>query len=77
MAGLIAGDVIIRVDDVTVSQRDDLLNHLQQTKDQPVEITVDRNGDIITVHDVVPVASQTYFDLGVQYEYKKVVSGAL
>lgn len=71
MAGLIAGDVIIRVDDVTVSQRDDLLNHLQQTKDQPVEITVDRNGDIITVHDVVPVASQTYFDLGVQYEYKK------
>lgn len=71
MAGLVEGDVIKRVDDVIVNERDDLLNYIQQTKDQPVEITVERNGETITVHDVAPIASQTYFDLGVQYEYKK------
>lgn len=71
MAGLIPGDVIIRVDDVEVKERNDLSNYLQQTKGKPVNITVDRNGDTITFNDVVPMASETYFDLGVQFEYKK------
>lgn len=70
-AGLIPGDVIIKADDVQITKRDDLLNYLQQTKDKPVHITVNRNGDTITFHDVVPTPSQTYFDLGVQFEYKK------
>ncbi|HEY8422038.1 MAG TPA: RIP metalloprotease RseP [Thermoclostridium sp.] len=70
-AGLIPGDVIIRVDDVKVNERDDLLNYLQQTGGKPVEITVDRNGELITFHDVVPQASETYFDLGVEFEYRK------
>ncbi|NLM10502.1 MAG: RIP metalloprotease RseP [Clostridiaceae bacterium] len=71
MAGLIPGDIIIKVDEVPVTERDDLLNYLQQTKGKPVHITVNRNGDIITFHDVVPEASETYYDLGAQFEYKK------
>ena len=63
MAGLIPGDIIIKVDEVPVTERDDLLNYLQQTKGKPVHITVNRNGDIITFHDVVPEASETYYDL--------------
>jgi len=71
MAGLIPGDVILQVDEVPVNERDDLLNYLQQTKGKPVEITVGRNGEKITFHDVKPKASETYFDLGVDFEYKK------
>lgn len=70
-AGILPGDVIIKVDDVTVSKRDDLSNYLQETKDQPIDITVDRNGEIIVFHDVVPVANEIYPDLGVEFEYKK------
>lgn len=70
-AGLKAGDIIIRVDDAPVAVRADLGNYLQQSKDKPVEITVNRDGDIITVHDVKPQPGETYYDLGVQFEYKK------
>lgn len=71
-AGLIPGDIIIQADDVQVTEKADLLNYLQQTKDKPVEITINRNGEIITVHDVVPQASgETTYDLGAEFEYKK------
>ena len=71
MAGLTSGDMIIQVDETAVSSRDDLARHLQKTRDKPVEITIDRNGEKLTVHDVVPQPSETYYDLGVQFEYKK------
>jgi regulator of sigma E protease len=71
MAGMIPGDVIRKVDDVTVNSRDDLANYLQQSKDKPVDITFERNGELLTAHDVVPQPSETYYDLGVMFEYKK------
>ncbi|WP_369461598.1 RIP metalloprotease RseP [Thermoclostridium stercorarium] len=71
VAGILPGDVIIRIDDVTVDKRDDLYNYLQKTKNKPVDITVERNGETVTFHDVVPVERKTYPDLGVQFEYKK------
>jgi len=71
IAGIIPGDVIIRADNTVITNRDDLSGYLQQTKGKPVEITVDRNGEFITFHDVVPMASETYYDLGVQFEFKK------
>lgn len=70
-AGLMPGDVIIRVGDADVAVRNDLFKYLQQSKDQPVDITVNRNGESITVHDVKPVPSETYYDLGVEFEYNK------
>ncbi len=48
-----------------------LVRYLQQSKEKPVEITVNRDGDTITVHDVKPQPGETYYDLGVQFEYKK------
>lgn len=70
-AGLQPGDKIIRVDDTPVTVKADLANYLQQSKENPVDITVDRNGDIITVHEVKPQPSATYYDLGVEFEDKK------
>lgn len=69
-AKLIPGDIIVQVDDVTVTERDDFYNYIQSTKDKPVTITVERNGEKITANDVVPLKSETYYDLGVQFEYK-------
>ncbi len=70
-AGLKAGDIIIRVDEAPVTVKADLGNYLQQSKEKQVEITVNRDGDTITVHDVKPQPGETYYDLGVQFEYKK------
>ncbi len=70
-AGLLPGDIITKVDDIAVTQRNDLANYLQQSRDKPVEITVDRDGEILTAHDVTPVQSETYLDLGVQFVYKE------
>lgn len=70
-AGLMPGDIIKQVDDTPVNVKEDLARYLQQSKDKPVEITVDRNGQNITVKDVKPQPSETYYDLGVQFEYKK------
>ncbi|NLM26596.1 MAG: RIP metalloprotease RseP [Clostridiaceae bacterium] len=70
-AGLIPGDILKKVDDVEIAERSDLSVYLQKTKDKPVNITIDRNGDIIEIHDVVPYATQTFYDLGVWFEYKK------
>lgn len=70
-AGLMPGDVIIRVDDLEVDIRDDLYNYIQQNKDKPVAVTVERDGDPITFENVVPMESDTYYDLGVQFEYRK------
>ncbi len=71
MAGLTPGDKIIRVDDTPVAKKVDLATYLQQSKENPVDITVNRNGDTITMHDVKPQPSETYYDLGVQFEFKK------
>lgn len=71
MAGMIAGDVIVRVDDTPVAKRTDLGNYLQQTKEKPVRITVNRNGESVTFNDVKPQPGETYYDLGVDFEYKK------
>ncbi|NLX76573.1 MAG: RIP metalloprotease RseP [Clostridiaceae bacterium] len=70
-AGIMPGDVIVRVDDVLVTERKDLVNYLQKTKDKPVKITVYRDGELVNIEGVVPQPSQTYFDLGVQFEYRK------
>lgn len=70
-AGMLAGDKIIRVDDTPVAVKDDLAQYLQQNRENPVDITVDRNGDIITMHEVKPQPSATYYDLGVLFEDKK------
>lgn len=70
-AGLMPGDVIIRIDDLEVNSRDDLYNYIQQSKDKPVTITVERNGDPVTFENIVPIQSETYYDLGVQFEYLK------
>lgn len=71
MAGLQPGDIIRRIDEVTVNERNDLARYLQESGDKPVSITVERNGESITVHDVKPIPSETYYDLGVQFEHKK------
>jgi regulator of sigma E protease len=71
MAGLVTGDKITRVDDTPVGKKEDLARYLQQSKENPVDITVNRNGESITVHDVKPQPSATYYDLGVQFEDKK------
>jgi regulator of sigma E protease len=68
-AGLLVGDVIIRVDDIEVNRRDDLYNYIQQSKDKPVTITVERDGAPITFENVIPMESATYYDLGVLFEY--------
>jgi len=70
-AGLIPGDILIKVDDAEIVERSDLSAYLQKSKDKPVDITIERNGDIIEMHDVIPYATQTYYDLGAWYEYKK------
>jgi regulator of sigma E protease len=70
-AGLVPGDAIVRVDDAPVAVKQDLAKYLQQSRENPVDITVNRNGDTITMHDVKPQPSETYYDLGVQFEYKK------
>jgi regulator of sigma E protease len=71
MAGLIPGDILKKIDDVEIFERSDLSEYLQKSKEKPVDITIERNGDVIEIHDVVPYASQTYYDLGVWFEYKK------
>ncbi|NLY19254.1 MAG: RIP metalloprotease RseP [Clostridiaceae bacterium] len=70
-AGLMPGDVIIRVDDLEVSKREDLYNYIQKNKDKPVTITVERKGDPVTFESIVPMPSESYYDLGVQFEYRK------
>lgn len=71
MAGMQPGDKIIRVDDTPVAIKEDLARYLQQSKENPVDITVNRDGDTITMHEVKPQPSATYYDLGVQFEDKK------
>lgn len=70
-AGLIPGDVIIRIDDLQVNERDDLYNYVQQSKNKPVTITVERDNEPLSFDNVVPLQSETYYDLGVQFEYMK------
>lgn len=70
-AGILPGDIIVRADDIEIKSRNDLAEYLNKTKEKPVDITVERNGETITFHDVVPVPKETYPDLGVQFEYKK------
>jgi len=70
-AGLIPGDILKKIDDVEIAGRSDLSAYLQKTKDKPVDITIERNGDTIEIHDVVPYATQTFYDLGVWFDYKK------
>ncbi|MBP7176221.1 MAG: RIP metalloprotease RseP [Thermoclostridium sp.] len=71
IAKMLPGDRIVRVDDAPVAVKSDLFSYLQQSKENPVDITVDRNGEIITLYGVKPQPSETYYDLGVQFEYKK------
>lgn len=70
-AGIKVGDVITGVDDLEVNGRNDMYYYIQESKDKPVAITVERNGEPITFNDVVPLQSETNYDLGVQFEYKK------
>lgn len=70
-AGLLPGDILKKVDDVEIVERSDLSMYLQKTKDKPVDITIERDGEIIQIHDVIPYATETYYDLGVWFEYKK------
>ena len=70
-AKMLPGDRIIRVDNTPVTVKADLFRYLQQSKENPVDITVDRDGEIYTLEDVKPQPSETYYDLGVQFEYKK------
>jgi len=71
MAGLIPGDILKKVDDVEIAERSDLSVYLQETKDKPVDITIERNGDVMEIHDVTPYATETFYDLGVWFEYRK------
>lgn len=64
-AGLQAGDKFVTIDGVKIVNPQDLINSLQSHKNQPVAVTVDRNGQNLTV-EVTPNANgQIGIGLGV------------
>jgi len=72
-AGIKRGDKIIKLDDTYVSNRDDIVKYLNETrtdKTAPVSITVERNGKELTFENIVPFADYQY-TLGINLEYKK------
>ncbi len=71
MAGMLPGDVLKSVDGAMIIEKTDLSEYLQKSKDKPVDITVERDGESITMHGVVPYTGETYYDLGARFEYMK------
>jgi len=72
-AGIKRGDKIIKLGDTYVSNRDDIVKYLNETrtdKTAPVSITVERNGKELTFENIVPFADYQY-TLGINLEYKK------
>lgn len=72
-AGIKRGDRIIKLDDTYVSNRDEIVKYLNQTrtdKTAPLTITVERNGKELTFENIVPFADYQY-TLGIDLEYKK------
>lgn len=72
-AGARRGDVIIRIDDTEVSKTQDIINYLNVTrsdKTAPVNVTVDRNGKILTFENIKPFSDYQY-TLGVGFQHKK------
>ncbi|NLU52341.1 MAG: RIP metalloprotease RseP [Clostridiaceae bacterium] len=72
-AGIKRGDKIIRLDDTEVNSTNDIINYLnneRQDKSAPLTVTVERDGKILTFENIVPFSDFSY-TLGVGLEYRK------
>jgi len=72
-AGARRGDVIKKVDDTEVKSTQEIIDYLnvsRSDKTAPVDVTVDRNGKILTLEDVKPFADFRY-TLGIGFRHIK------
>lgn len=70
-AGLQVGDQIISLNDKEVGTLEEISSYLQENKENPLKITVDRAGTI-NVLDAVPMKEkEPTYDLGMGFEYKR------
>lgn len=73
-AGAKRGDKIIRLDDKEVFETKDISDYLNSVerinKEEPIKVTIDRKGEIVTINSIVPFAYSEY-TLGVNFEHRK------
>ncbi len=71
-AGLKPGDEITKLNDKTISTKQDISNYLKENRDKPVAITVLRNGSAVRLNEIVPVQEkgQEQYDLGVLFSHE-------
>lgn len=71
--GIKRGDKIIKLDETTVSSTVDIQNYLNKTREDktaPLNITIERNGSILSFENITPFSDFQY-TLGINLEYKK------
>jgi len=76
-AGGKSGDVIVKIDDQVVANRDDIVNYLNYGRGEenpPISVTVLRNGEERTFTDVTPFAD-SYFTIDTDFKVEEVGFG--
>lgn len=71
--GIKRGDKIIRLDDTEVHNTVDIQTYLNKTREDktaPLNVTIERNGELLTFENITPFPDSQY-TLGVKLEYRK------
>ena len=71
-AGILEGDRIVELNETTVTGIEDIRNFLQENKSKPIDVTIERNGEIVALK-ATPEESAVpeQYSVGMGFEYAK------
>ena len=70
-AGMQAGDEIVKLNDVEVNAFKEISSFIQENKENPIEITVIRDGAAKVINALPMKATEPSYDIGVAFEYER------
>lgn len=70
-AGMLEGDEIVKLNGIEVSTFQEISSFFQKNKENPLEITVIRNGETTVLNAFPMKVAEPSYDIGISFEYRR------